>query len=110
MGLFLTVNELCGEAVVAGQVRRVEYRDGALTIRGLDLPGAMAVLGLLGRGDLLAAKLSGVIPAPEVRAVTEAPEVPAPNCLWTSPQHSSSSSWTESSLARAFSWVCNAWP
>lgn len=72
--LLLTVTELCGDAVVLGGVHRVEFRDGALTIRGVSLDRARAILGVLASESLQVARLGGIVPQalPPVAA-----EVPA---------------------------------
>lgn len=70
MGLFATVNRLAGSAVVHGVMRQCEFNDGALTIQGLTLPEAMAVLGALSSDTLAVARLKGVLP--EVPAVAAA--------------------------------------
>ena len=67
MGLFATVNRLAGSAVVHGVMRQCEFHEGRLTIEGLTLPEAMAVLTALSSDTLAVARLKGVLP--EVPAV-----------------------------------------
>ena len=84
MGLFIDVTELAGDCIVSGQVRRCSYRggahtNGALTIDGLTLTDALAVLKALGSDSIVGAHLTGVLPAtPAQQAPVERTPADAP--------------------------------
>lgn len=83
-GLFLSVCELVGEAVILGRVHRVEFRDSALVIRGVNLTDATAILGRLATADLVVAGVGPLLPgasapaAPPPAAKQEQPEALVP--------------------------------
>lgn len=89
MAKFLTVNVIHGEALVQGTVRPVVFDKGDLTIRGLTLPEAMALLGSLAGDALVVANIGGLIPqaSAQVAPVPQAPQVaPVPSPRTTAPE------------------------